>query len=201
MGCMNGARSLLVACACGAAVGSGAQPASAAPVVARVHDSPITTRAFDHWMGVAARSSGRKSVPEPKTKAWNTLRDQAMAFLISAHWITGETRLRHIYVSPPTVHRLFVRSRRQAFPEPGEFRDFLRNSGMTVQDVRYRVRLDELARRLRADVMRGHRGAVARQHALDLFVADFRERWLAKTSCAADYATSDCSAELPAPSR
>jgi hypothetical protein len=164
-----------------------------------VHDSPITQRAFDHWIVVAARGSGLKTVPAEGTKAWKGLRTQVMTFLISAHWITGEAMLRQIYVSPPTVRRQFVTTRNQSFASPAKFRTFLRKSGMTRRDILFRLRLDEISNRIRKQVTRGHHGASAQMQALDTFVADFRKRWQTKTSCAPAYRTRDCSGVLPAP--
>jgi hypothetical protein len=163
-----------------------------------VHDSPITQRAFDHWIVVAARGSGLKTVPAEGTKAWKGLRTQVMTFLISAHWITGEAMLRQIYVSPPTVRRQFVTTRNQSFASPAKFRTFLRKSGMTRRDILFRVRLDAISTRIRVDVTRGHHGNAAKLRALDKFVADFRTRWQAKTRCAPGYKTPDCSGALPA---
>jgi hypothetical protein len=98
-----------------------------------------------------------------------------MQFLVSARWIEGVRR-----------------TRRQAFPKPGSFRRFLARSAMTIGDIVYRVRLDMLSNRIRADVLRGVHGAKAQQNALDAFVAGYQSRWRARTVCARRYAIDAC---------
>jgi hypothetical protein len=193
------ARRTLALASAGLVLAATAPPSGAAGPVARVYDSPITKAAFDHWMVVAARSAGRKTVPAEQTRAWKGLRTQVMSLLLGSHWLTGEATLRQIYVSPPTVRRLFVTTRNQSFASPAGFRRFLRASGMTRRDVLFRVRLDEISSRIRMQVTRGHHGASAQMRALDKFVVDFRTRWQIKTSCAPAYRTPDCSGVLAAP--
>lgn len=126
-----------------AAVLAGPASAQTDPPVAYVGTTAITQGAFDHWMVVAARSSGGTTdVPAQGSKRWKALRQQVMQFLISAEWITGEAARREVRAGAAAVQRRFEQTRDVSFPKRGQFRKFLREMGMTVADIRFRVRLD-----------------------------------------------------------
>ena len=74
-----------------------------------------------------------------------------MTFLISARWIEGEATLQGITMTGPEVERELARQRRDDFG-PEAFRRFLRQSAMTVDDLKYRVRVSRLSDRLRRHV-------------------------------------------------
>ena len=133
-----------------------AAPASAqSPVIATVEGSGEITRAqFDHWALLAARSRERRRVPPRGTPAFRSIRRQVMQLLIQNLWIEGEARARGIAVTAEEVDRNFRIQRRQSFPRRGDFRRFLRDSGFTVRDIKYRVRLEALSNRLRRQVER-----------------------------------------------
>src|SRR3954467_10726934 len=161
-------------------------------VVAQIDGSaPVTKAKFEHWLHVAAVSSGDKKAPRPGAKHYSALRDQTLEFLISARWIQGEARERHISFSRAKVIAEYRSTKRQSFKSEREFKTFLRKSGMTIDDVLFRVRIDMSSNAVRRSVVAGKSGD-ARQKALDGFVAAFRDKWRARTSCAAGYVTDDC---------
>lgn len=148
-----------------------AAPAAAAPpavppgAVAQVGPGRTITRAeFDHWTAIAAASAAAQDdpdrtdpgpVPAEGTKAWRGLADQALAFLISSGWITGEAADRGVVVTDAQVDKAFAKTKRESYPSEADYRAFLRQSGLTEDDLRLRVRLDELSNALRAQATRG----------------------------------------------
>jgi len=172
-------------------------------LVAKVGETPVTVARFDHWLAVAVRSSTRPHhravVPAVGTTRWRVFRTQVMQFLLSAEWMHGEAKLQGITVTHAQVLREFRKTRDESFPRRRDYRKFLRESGMTQDDLLYRVELDMLSERLRRKVTRPYKTSEGQQRALDRFVKDFRARWIAQTSCAELYKTSDCSQTLPAP--
>jgi hypothetical protein len=131
-------------------------PAASAqsPAVATVEGSGEITRAqFDHWMVIAARSDGLRRVPPRGTRRHRALRDQVMQLLIQELWVRGEAARRGIVVTDAQVRRAFLRQRRRSFPRPGDFGRFLRQSGFTVGDILFRIRLEQLSNAVRRDVI------------------------------------------------
>lgn len=179
----------LVVLALAGAAGADEQDARAqslpADAVARVHDRVIERSQYRHWKRVARRGSGGKT-SEPR------LRRQVMRFLISGAWIEFEAKRRGIRVTSRQVRREFRRQRRQSFNNRREYRRFLRTSGQTEKDLRYRVRLDLLSLKVRKDVLRGVKGARRQQRRLDRFVARFTARWRKRTICARGYRVRKC---------
>ena len=170
--------------------------AAAAPlppgVVVQVEGSaPVTKGKFEHWLHVAAISSGGTKAPRPGDRRYRTLRDETLQFLISARWIQGEARERHISISRAKVVAGYRATKRSSFKSQREFKKFLRRSGMTIDDLLFRVRIDATSEALRKSVVAGRDDAAAQQ-ALDDFVAAFNDKWRARTSCAAGYMTRDC---------
>ena len=174
-------------------------PLSPAPeqLVACVGSQPITGATFSHWAAIARRSE------EPSPKAVRTASkhhapsageaiNEAMGFLISSDWVLGEATDLNIHVTEGEVLHTFNRTRTQQFPKRKEFKAFLRQSGETVTDLLFRVRLNLTSTRIQKHVLAGHRGAHRRQRALKRFVHDFKLKWEAQTYCDAGYATSDC---------
>jgi foldase protein PrsA len=139
-----------------------AAPAGAqSPVIATVDTAgEITQVQFRHWIRIAAISHAGPSprrpvrVPRRGTARWRDLRDQVMQLLIQNLWIQGEAGERGITVTDEEVDRAFREQRRQSFPTMRDFRRFLRTSGFTVADIKFRVRLEQLSNRLRRRVMR-----------------------------------------------
>jgi hypothetical protein len=184
---------LLLVAALGAPGPARALVAPHVPNVATVLRVPIRRAVFQHWMLVAARSAQPKAtIPAYPSRRWRALKAQTMQFLVSARWLEGEARLRGVRVGKAEALRMLRSTRRAAFPKPGSFQRFLARSAMTLADIVYRVRLDALSNRIRADVLRGIHGAKARQDALDAFVTGFQARWKARTVCARRYVIAEC---------
>jgi foldase protein PrsA len=158
--------------------------------VAKVGDSTITKKTFDHWMGVAAHSSqppgstGTVSVPDsPNFKKciaakrrttpapakgqpqqtdaqlksackteFEGLRDQVMGFLIQAKWVEGEASDQGVKISNKEVQTEFQKQKQQAFPQDAEFQRFLKTSGFTLTDIKFRVKLDLFQKKLLAKI-------------------------------------------------
>jgi hypothetical protein len=115
-----------------------------------------------------------------------------MGFLISSDWVEAQATVMHIHVSMPEVHRSFEQIRREQFPKPGEFEQFLKRSGQTVADLLMRVRINMTSQRIQKRVVGKSHGRVARERAFAGFVRAFKRRGEAQTYCVRAYATSDC---------
>jgi foldase protein PrsA len=86
---------------------------------------------------------------------YESLRDQVMDFLINAAWIQGEASGQGVKVSDKQVDTEFAKTKKQSFPKEADFQKFLKDSGMTLTDIKFRVRLDALSNKLREKVTKG----------------------------------------------
>jgi foldase protein PrsA len=86
---------------------------------------------------------------------YNALRDQVLQFLVSANWILGEAKAQNVSVTDAEVQKQFDQTRKQSFPKLADYQRFLKQSGMTQDDILLRVRLDALSTKLRNKVTKG----------------------------------------------
>jgi hypothetical protein len=149
-----------------------------------VQGRPMLGALVSHWYVVARKGS-------PGSPTDKQLLDQALKFLVSSFWTEGEATERHLHVSDTTVTRTFNRQRRASFPRLADFHRFLRETGETRSDLKWRVRLDLLSARIQRDVTRGHKSQRAKAHAFDVFVTHFQPKWKARTWCRDDYKLAD----------
>lgn len=106
-----------------------------------------------------AEAAGRtaKGATADCAKRWQAFRQQALQLLVSGRWLAGEAARVGIVVTDAQVRAQFARTKAESFPEPGAFDRFLAGSGMTLDDLLYRVRLDATSNRLRARATAGAR--------------------------------------------
>jgi foldase protein PrsA len=73
-----------------------------------------------------------------------------MEFLITSYWYQAEAAKQHIKISDAQVQKVFTNEKNQQFHSQAEFQSFLNQSGQTLDDILYRVRVSELVKQLRA---------------------------------------------------
>jgi foldase protein PrsA len=104
-----------------------------------------------------------KGQPKPTTAQfkqqcqteYNGLRDQVLQFLISAQWIVGEAGDQGVKVTNAEVDKQFATTKQQSFPKEADFQKFLKSSGMALDDLKFRVRVQALSDKLRTKVTKG----------------------------------------------
>jgi foldase protein PrsA len=112
---------------------------------------------------VAAAPAPAKGQPKPTTAQYkqqcqteyNGLRDQVLQFLISAQWIVGEAKDQGVKVTDTEVNTQFETTKKQSFPKDADFQKFLKSSGMALDDLKFRVRVQALSDKLRTKVTKG----------------------------------------------
>jgi len=152
--------------------------------VAVVAGNPITTKAFKHWMFVAAQGQAAQSpgspviIPDPpnytkcmadarkgfpslaKTPAktlktdcqqlFTTLSNQVMDFLIKAYWYQADAHKMGINLSKAQVQQALDKAKKSQFSTDAQFQTFLKTSGQTLQDILFRVRVNQIFQKLTA---------------------------------------------------
>jgi len=88
-------------------------------------------------------------------KDYEELRDEVLQFLITAQWIIGEAGSQGIELTDQQVQAEYAKQKKQNYPKDADFRKFLKISGMTIDDLLMRVKVDTLSDRLRGKVTKG----------------------------------------------
>ena len=104
-----------------------------------------------------------KGQPQPKDEdlkaqckqEYEGLRDQVMQLLIQNEWVTREAEQQNVEVTDAEVKKAFEEQKKQSFPKPKDYENFLKTSGFTEEDILFRVRLEQLSTKLREKVTKG----------------------------------------------
>ncbi len=138
-----------------------ADPAAAAAPKPKIPVPPEYTACIADKKKTAPKPA--KGQPEQTNAQFKTqckteyegLRDQVLQFLISSEWISGEASDQDVKVTDKEVKKQFDMTKKQSFPKQADFDKFLKSSGMTLNDLLFRVRLDTLSNKLRTKVTKG----------------------------------------------
>jgi foldase protein PrsA len=79
---------------------------------------------------------------------YDTLKREVMLFLIQAEWVKQEAEEQGVEVSDASVKKSFEDQKKQAFPTDKAYDEFIKSSGMTEEDILFRVKLNELQQKL-----------------------------------------------------
>jgi foldase protein PrsA len=106
--------------------------------------------------------AAKKDAPQPETQGkqsdsqlkkqckqeYDTLKNEVMQFLIQAEWVQQEAEQQDVEVSQAAVKKSFEDQKKQAFPNDKAYDRFLKTSGMSEEDILFRVKLDQLQQKL-----------------------------------------------------
>jgi foldase protein PrsA len=83
---------------------------------------------------------------------WDTLKTEVMQFLIQSEWVQQEAEKRDIEVTDKAVKKEFADQKKNAFPTDKAYKQFLKTSGMTEEDILFRVKLSKLQEKLTTEI-------------------------------------------------
>src|SRR5687768_11882251 len=86
---------------------------------------------------------------------YDQIKQEVMQFLIQAQWVQQEAEKRGVKVSDAEVEKSFEDKKKQAFPKEADYKKFLKESGMSEEDLLFRVKLDILQPKLTQKVTEG----------------------------------------------
>ena len=118
---------------------------------ASVPDPPSFTNCIASKRGQPQPGGGKPTddlLRKQCRQEYDQLKGQVMQFLIQAQWVLQEADKEGIKVSNAEVQRSFQDQKKQAFPTDKAYQRFLKSSGMSEQDILFRVKLDTLQQRL-----------------------------------------------------
>jgi foldase protein PrsA len=79
---------------------------------------------------------------------YDTLKTEVMQFLIQSEWVQQEAKAQGISVSDKEVKKTLAQQKKQAFPNEKAYKQYLKTSGMSEDDILFRVELDQLQQKL-----------------------------------------------------
>ena len=107
---------------------------------------------------------------------------QVLDLLIRADWQDEEAAMDGIVVTAAQVERAYEVDRRRHYPSPARFRRYLRRTGETIADVKFRV-----------GVQLVHDALLKAEHlTAGPLGAELTSRFKPQTACARFYVMSDC---------
>ena len=83
------------------------------------------------------------------------LKQQVMQFLVQSEWLLKEADSRKLTAKPATVQKQLDDQIKQSFPKRADFDTFLKQSGMTMNDLLFRVKIDVLTQQVRQKIVAG----------------------------------------------
>jgi len=98
-----------------------------------------------------AQGSPKQSDAQLKTQCkqrYESLRDEVMQFLIQAEWVQQEAKEQGVEVSDAEIKKSFDDQKKQAFPKAADYDKFLKESGMSEDDILFRIKLEQLQTKL-----------------------------------------------------
>jgi foldase protein PrsA len=81
-------------------------------------------------------------------REYEALKREVMQFLIQGEWVLQEAEARGVEVKQAEIEKALEDQKKAAFPNDKQYKQFLKTSGMTEEDVLFRVKLNELQQRL-----------------------------------------------------
>jgi foldase protein PrsA len=143
--------------------------AAGASAKAAVPDAPDFKTCIAEKTKTAPKPAKGQPKPTPETfktqckQEYDGLKQQVLQFLISSEWIQGEAAEQGVKVSDAEVDKQFDKTKKQSFPKEADFAKFLQTSGMTLEDLKFRVRLNALSDALRKKITEGKDKVADRQ--------------------------------------
>ncbi len=91
-----------------------------------------------------------KTVKQDCSQLFTSLSSQVMDFLIKAYWYQAEAHKLGITVTNAQIAAAFQTAKKQEFPTQAQFNSFLSSTGQTLNDILYRVRINQIFMKLSA---------------------------------------------------
>ncbi len=122
-----------------------------------------------------APAAGQPKVTDAQLKTqckteYEQMRNQALQQVISVEWIQGEADAMGIKVTDAEVKKSFEEQKKQSFPKDADYQKYLKDSGMSQEDILARVKVELLTSKIRDKVVKG------KDTVSDKAIADFYEK-------------------------
>jgi foldase protein PrsA len=96
-----------------------------------------------------AKTSDKQLASDCK-QLFTSLSSQVMDFLIKAYWYQADAHKFHFAVTNAQIQKALAAAKKSQFPTAAQFQTFLQSSGLTNEDVLFRLRVSQLYNKLLA---------------------------------------------------
>jgi foldase protein PrsA len=122
-------------------------------------DPPTFARCIAGIQDAARRVRGQRVPSDAAARAQcrqldEQLRNQVMVMLVQSIWFEDEAKDLGITVTDEQLQRRLEEAKRTQFPRRGDYERFLRNAGMTEEDVLFQFRMQDLPARITEKIQR-----------------------------------------------
>jgi len=108
----------------------------------------ISQERYDRAFEQTWKRGGLESAPKEGDAQYDQVKEAAINDLLDQAWLTGEAEEIGIEALPREINSELATIKKDQFPSPKAFKDFLKESGFTMDEVRDRVRLQVLSRKI-----------------------------------------------------
>ncbi len=164
---MSGARkfglivfgAILVVLFAGIAVAQGiSKPTVPSGDIIYVEDVPndrgnITEDDYNRAFAQTWKRGGLQTAPKEGDAQYDQVREAAINDLLDQAWLTGEAAEMGVTATDREIDSELQTIKQDQFPTPKAFQDFLKTSGFTQEEVRQRVELQVLSRKIQDEIM------------------------------------------------
>ena len=112
----------------------------------------------------ASRSPRTTALKKQCKSEFDTLKREVMQFLIQGEWVQQEAEKRGIKVKDAELQKALEDQKKQVFPNDKQYQQFLKTSGMTEEDLLFRVKLERAPAAAHAEGHRGREEGLRRGH-------------------------------------
>jgi len=98
------------------------------------------------------KRGGLQAAPKQGDAQYQEVREAAINDLLDQAWLTGEADELGVTATPREIDNELATIRKDQFPTPKAFQDFLKQSGFTMDEVRERVQLQVLSRKIQEQI-------------------------------------------------
>jgi foldase protein PrsA len=92
--------------------------------------------------------TAEKQLKSDCNQLFTQLNGQVLDFLIKSYWYQAEAVAQHVKVTDADVQKAFNAAKQQRFPTDTAFQTFLKQTGQTLSDILYRVRVNQIYTKL-----------------------------------------------------
>ncbi|MCW3046435.1 MAG: peptidylprolyl isomerase [Solirubrobacterales bacterium] len=144
-------------------------PSATTPPKVTVPDAPTFANCIATKKKTATKPA--KGQPQPTDAQFKQqcqteyegLKTQVLSFLIRSTWLDNEAKSMKINVPDKDVQKQIDAAKKQAFPKPSDFQNFLTKQGLTEADVFYQQRSQLLEQKITQKVTKGKDTVTAAQ--------------------------------------
>jgi foldase protein PrsA len=98
----------------------------------------------------ALAKTSAKTLRNDCNQLFGSLSSQVMDFLIKTYWYQADAARQHVNVTDAQVQSALATAKQAQFPTAAQFQTFLTQTGQTLDDIRYRFRVNQIYTKLLA---------------------------------------------------